>query len=774
MRDPSPRTRSPRAAALTALAAAALLAVGVRPDAVVAGPGAWPWAPPADSDSVAVPLAPDARAVPLAPDTTERPLAAGDTTDVPLAADTTDAPGRALAVGDTTDVPTRDSTAAGPAARAPAPAARGPGRLASADTTDADTLLRARTYFPGTAAPRPGVSVVPRRLPGVRGRLGSYWQRQVALDTTDYVYRVREVVGDQDVRAPAALTLPQYLAARRQQALGDQFRTLAAQGDARQRRGAGGLGFAVDIPGGDQSAFRTLFGKNEVSLTVNGTSNVDLGLRYDQSDRQEALTNGNTSPFAPDFGQDLNLNVAGTIGDKLAINVNYDTQSQFDFENQVSLVYTGYEDDIVQRIEAGNVFLQTPSTLIRGGQRLFGLRTDFQLGPLALTAVASQQDAESVDRVFTGGTSVEGFRLAPYTYDDDAHFFLGYAFHNGWDRAHQAPQTPTVLPGLSQIVGVEVWRHEPGLVNTTNQDIPTTWAIALADLGEPVRGVPGFQGFDVLDGGEAYLGPFDSATGRYANEVAGLPSGDRDQYTDALLAELRRDGSAFTVSALNARVGRDLPATGAFSNNVFRKLTANVDYTFDPRLGWISLTNPLTDGDLLAVAYQYQAPDGTVVNVGDYQRPAQGASQTGPRTVLKLLRADNPTPASPLWDLTMRNVYRVGSQGLTAPNFSLGITFEPAGRSASALPPADELSFEQRTFLEVLGLDRINGQGRATSDDQFDFVPGRDHPARDRPRRVPRAPAVRGTTSCTWSRTDGPSGRSGRAPTAGSRRRTGR
>ena len=133
------------------------------------------------------------------------------------------------------------------------------------------------------------------------------------------------------------------------------------------------MGFNIDIPGGNQSAFRTIFGKNEVDLRVTGNSTLDLGLGYDQNALQQART-GNDGTFAPDFGQELNLNVAGTIGDKLRINVNYDTQSQFDFENQVSLVYTGYEDDIVQKIEAGNVFLLTPSELIRGGQRLFGLR----------------------------------------------------------------------------------------------------------------------------------------------------------------------------------------------------------------------------------------------------------------------------------------------------------------------------------------------------------------------------------------------------------------
>jgi cell surface protein SprA len=47
----------------------------------------------------------------------------------------------------------------------------------------------------------------------------------------------------------------------------------------------------------------------------------------------------------------------GNIGDKLKINTSYNTEATFDFENQVKLNYTGYEDEIIQKIEAGNVSL---------------------------------------------------------------------------------------------------------------------------------------------------------------------------------------------------------------------------------------------------------------------------------------------------------------------------------------------------------------------------------------------------------------------------------
>ena len=644
-----------------------------------------------------------------------------------LAGDAEAEPGRAAWAGmtapadtDSTALPDREALLAIPALRDTLDE-----DTPAADSAEVDSTARARAYFPTTVRTGTGASIVPRRLPGIRGRLGTYWRREVTLDTAAYRYRVRELVGDDDVRAPAEASLAEFLAARRQEAIGSGFRELATRRATRRQR-RNGFGFAVDIPGGNQSAFSTIFGKNEVALTVNGTSNVNLGARYNQNDLTAATTT-NGGSINPDFGQELNLNVAGTIGDKLAINVNYDTQSQFDFENQVSLVYTGYEDDIVQRIEAGNVFLQTPATLIRGGQRLFGLRTDLQFGPLALTAVASQQDAESVDRVFTGGTDTQTFDLAPYDYDDNTHFFLGYAFHNWWDEAHERPGTLTPPPGFLEFVGVEVWKHEPGL-NQAPADANTTWAVALADLGEPTPGSPGFDGFNVLDGGEAYLGDFDAGLRRYTNAAAPLPDPALDQYSDAALQTVREnaDGNSASVDVLvtqDVEDGATDISDGAYSNNKFRKLRANVDYTFDPTLGYLSLTAALTESDQLAVAYQYRVRlgDGTVrtVTVGDFNEPAQTDSRTGQRTILKLIRSDIPTPADPLWDLTLRNIYRVGGRSLDPNAFDFEIRFEPSGTTASTEPR--DVSFGQRTFLQVLGLDRVNAQGTLVPDNAFDF-----------------------------------------------------
>ena len=679
--------------ALAGLFAAGLALLALHAGEVEAGPGA------ARLPSAALSARADSDTAVVALDSLGRALADvlalvdGDST---VSGDST-ALGDPVAVADSMAV--GDSTARG-------------GLVAVADTVEADTLVRSRAYFPTVRGDGSDGAVTPRRRPGLSGGpLGPYWQRSVTLDSTAYQYAIRETVGGTDVRAPVTLSLDSFLVARRQTTVRDGFRELAGRRNNRTQRRSG-LGITVDVPGGQNSTFSTIFGKNEVDLLVNGTSTVDVGAGYDTNELQD-VQRGRGS-FSPAFGQELNLNVAGTIGDKLRINVNYDTQSQFDFENKVSLVYTGYEDDIVQRFEAGNVFLQTPSELIRGGQRLFGLRTDLQFGPLSVTAVASQQDAQSNEVVIEGGSQATPFALDPFQYENDTHFFIGFAFHNWWDAAHRRPGLEQLHPNLSQIEAIEVWKHDQSLLRATDIQDETTWAIALADLGEEPA---------VIAGGKAYLGAYSptgglSGDGGYEREVAPLPNGTLDRYAPAQLDVLRANANSSAYDAVTSEIG----AAGA-ANRRFRKLVENVDYRFDAQLGWVSLTSALADNEILAVSYRYRTDAGDIVTVGDFGDATKENSQNGPRIVLKLLRNDAPVPTNPLWDLTLRNVYRVGGRSLNPANFVFRVDYEAPGATPQQQLPGLTIG-ENETLLTVLGLDRVNGQGQGTPDNEFDFIQG--------------------------------------------------
>lgn len=69
------------------------------------------------------------------------------------------------------------------------------------------------------------------------------------------------------------------------------------------------------------------------------------------------------------------MNVNGKVGDKVNFNLNYNTESSFEFDQKMlKLNYKGKEDDIIKSIEAGNVSMPLNSSLIPGSSALFGIK----------------------------------------------------------------------------------------------------------------------------------------------------------------------------------------------------------------------------------------------------------------------------------------------------------------------------------------------------------------------------------------------------------------
>ncbi|MCK4640181.1 MAG: hypothetical protein KAU06_02485, partial [Candidatus Marinimicrobia bacterium] len=98
-----------------------------------------------------------------------------------------------------------------------------------------------------------------------------------------------------------------------------------------------------------------------VSLRVSGNVNINGRLQNQKrSQVRSGYREGQSTTFIVD--QKQQLNIEGKIGDKISILVDQDSERDFDFENALKIIYTGEEDDIVQKVEAGNVALSLPGT----------------------------------------------------------------------------------------------------------------------------------------------------------------------------------------------------------------------------------------------------------------------------------------------------------------------------------------------------------------------------------------------------------------------------
>ncbi len=147
--------------------------------------------------------------------------------------------------------------------------------------------------------------------------------------------------------------------------------------------------------------FNRIFGNGKIDIRPQG--NVDLSAGYQSQNIQNpTLRRAPGGPVISTSTRSANLNVVGNIGDKLKLPISYNTLANVDWENQLKLDYTGGPDEIIKKIEAGNVAFTTKSTLISGAQSLFGIKTQLQFGRLSVTGVLANQRVPAFEPFLPG------------------------------------------------------------------------------------------------------------------------------------------------------------------------------------------------------------------------------------------------------------------------------------------------------------------------------------------------------------------------------------
>jgi len=297
-------------------------------------------------------------------------------------------------------------------------------------------------------------------------------KRVITIDSTGKFVEIKELIAGKQAKILLSLPIEEYLAARVKlkeremwEKLGYEYKLTSNERDL------GSLirditDFEIPLP---SVGVLSIFGEPKITLKIGGAVDIHGAWRNETTEGVTASRLGNTRN-EPDFKQQVQINVNGTIGDKLNINADWNTERTFEYENQLKIVYTGYEDEIIQKIEAGNVSLQT-SPLVGGSEALFGLKALFKLGPLSLTTLASQKKGEIKEVSVEGGTTAQEFNIRAFDYST-RHFFLDTIYasrrqeFNFFERFYgnfvfqATPQTE-----YYRIKDIEIWKTTTGLVD---------------------------------------------------------------------------------------------------------------------------------------------------------------------------------------------------------------------------------------------------------------------------------------------------------------------
>jgi len=547
--------------------------------------------------------------------------------------------------------------------------------------------------------------------------------------TDRYIYT--NTVGGFNINYPIILTREEYDELILRESMREYFKK---KSDAIEGKKAGSDADKKDLLPRyyvNSSFFETIFGGNTIDVKPTGSVEMDLGVRHTKQDNP-SLSPQNRTTTTFDFDQRISMSLMGKVGTRLNVNANYDTESTFDFQNLIKLEYTPTEDDIIQKIEVGNVSLPLNSSLIRGAQSLFGVKAQFQFGKTTVTGVFSEQKSQTKTVTAEGGGTVQEYELFALDYDADRHFFLSQYFRDEYDNSLAAYP---LIDSRVQITRIEVWvTNRQNRVSTTDNNMRNI--IALQDLGEAqltdvavtdlVSITPPPAGFFVATPNT----PPKNSNNRFDPGKIGSPG--------YLLNPAIRE--IVTANAGFSNLGTATVSEGTDYSKLenARKLSAS-EYTFHPKLGYISLSQKLSNDEVLAVAYQYTI-GGEVYQVGEFGNDGVDATEVNaggiPTTqslILKMLKSNLTNVNKPVWNLMMKNIYAIpGGTQLEQEDFKLNIMYTdpsplnyitPASPAAANPLPAD---VELTPLLRVFNVDRLNytNDPQVNGDGFFDFIPG--------------------------------------------------
>jgi hypothetical protein len=173
---------------------------------------------------------------------------------------------------------------------------------------------------------------------------------EIEYDPVTGQYIFYEKIGNLNYRLPQAMSLDDYIDYEFDQSIRDYWRQRSRTHEMDQR---GSLIPQLTIGG---EAFNRVFGGNVVNIQPQGYVEVSFGYQVNTTENPAIPERLRRVPTF-DFDEKIQMNVMGQIGTKMNMRVNYNTEATFDYENKMNLEYTGDEDEIIKRIEAGNVSL---------------------------------------------------------------------------------------------------------------------------------------------------------------------------------------------------------------------------------------------------------------------------------------------------------------------------------------------------------------------------------------------------------------------------------
>ena len=487
-------------------------------------------------------------------------------------------------------------------------------------------------------------------------------------------------VKDKNMTLPSVITISDYIQMMSHKMQSITFRELIIDKLGNRAKDARGSSNIV------------LYQTDQFSIELSGQITINGSLNF--TDNEETFTNQAGQDFTLNINQTQQFNLGAYIGDRLSITANQNSQSDFDWENTLKILYKGYENEIVQSVEIGNINLSlahgTLASVSMGSSGLFGAKLVTKLGPLDISTVIGREKAIKNSKVYSGGMSqTDPPTINDYAFIKDKYFFIDtrfkaqfYPLTENNTYAHEYDPTYVIKDFI-------LWKRD-------NQNAPT-------------NGVqPGVAYLDPSLSGEALTSDINAEYGSWYQLQENV---DYILYKNLGYIRLLTPSTSDMIAAHYTIIDE-------INNNV---LYSDTQVEFDECLiddcsslingdntqeGVLYIENNLLSGyqtkDICLIEECSNNDDDLVENV-DYLNYNGEVGYQNTDLRLKLIKDNQPhTSTTKTWPLMFKNVYSMGATNIDPNSLTVDIVYA-GGQSGT-----ETVSTGGNTFLNIFGLDSKN------------------------------------------------------------------
>ena len=468
------------------------------------------------------------------------------------------------------------------------------------------------------------------------------------MDSTVTFFTFSQVMDGRIIGIPTVVSIDDYIALSLEDRKGKLFKKIAT-GRLQSEKGSGSEQ-SFELIGADIAGQR-------VSLRVRGNVNITGKLRSEDRTKTTNVNNANQSNTFQ-IEQKQAFKIEGKIGDRISIQVDQDSERDFDFENNMEIFYNGNEDEIIQRVEAGNISLSLPGTKLAmfSGQNngLFGLKALAKIGPVDITAIASLERGRKEKLSLNDDSEASEVTVDDYNIRRNTYFYINHFYRRKSYPLNENGQYR--LTGRT-IQNIRVYKTISSNLNdelTNYAKIYDEYPVTNNQPDSDILPVTSRQVVQLVQGADADFVLFE--------DLGVIRMNTPVQYNEVLAIAYR-----------DTFVNPD-----------------NMDQT-----------------NLIVPEYDALFNEKRVFQEGD--DIALGTPGITDTLNLKMIKPDNALPNDPSWDLEWKNVYYLNTSQINKEGFDLKIRRSLGGDE-------EELAADGTPFLQLFDLDR-KGVGTETEPD---------------------------------------------------------